>query len=461
MASESAGWAGLLSARGPLSAAEVAALQTAGLPEDQLASLLRALHESVGTWADPEVAQIIAEVRATVERDDDLSSLDWLLRRWAAAHATAEDRAACVTDCLSTLAPEEVAIRSVLSRRGQQKLVFLGDWLIPPESEGSIVVKRFLTEEAATKLLSNERRANRLSLEHPNIIDTNVLRNVRQEPFLVERRVTALGEDWQFEDDEAANLLHDGASALSFLATYELTHGDIKPDNLAVHDQRYLLLDFGICDQESHFQNRLAEGEDPSGTMRTRPPEVLRRVLPQSCRTDVWALAATVFRLIVGRYPLLLPEDEDEIPATQDRDARRAFELSLADRADTEWHELVTKPLLKAGIGENLRAVLSSALGQRQEQSVDAAELHRLCQKRLAGHVRAADGARLAPRDEIRQLNAFLPEGAVLDLMPSSRKRRLRETLSRLRNATLGQEDMTPLLDALDARLARAEEEDG
>ena len=182
--------------------------------------------------------------------------------------------------------------------------------------------------------MARELRSNPLTLKHPNIIETHLLRNAKNESFLVEQWIPdVLRDDWLCEGiEEAANLLYNLADAVAFLHNEGLVHGDIKPDNIGKQNDAFILLDFGICRPVEEFTGEATA----TGSLRTRAPELLTDgsyVDPK--KVDVWAIGATVFNFLERRFPLI--DRGEYIPRLTELEKRAAFQAELVRRVGAEW----------------------------------------------------------------------------------------------------------------------------
>ncbi|HMU40826.1 MAG TPA: protein kinase [Pseudomonadota bacterium] len=213
-----------------------------------------------------------------------------------------------------------------LNHNGKQKSVYRATW---KPIKRKVIVK-YHDGEQRTALTEMELVAHPLSLAHPNIVETHVVGSA-PELFLVEREVTPLHNDWPLSGmDEAVTLLCHIARALSFLRWEGYIHADIKPENLGLDRGRFILMDFGVCKKLDKFDR----ATDKAGTVRTRAPEVLAKSSPRSDKSDLWSLAASLFRIFTKKFPLVL-EDED---ARLDRDESFRDQLTeaVAERAKDE-----------------------------------------------------------------------------------------------------------------------------
>src|SRR5262249_33780923 len=151
---------------------------------------------------------------------------------------------------------------------------------------------------------------------------------------LVEEKLPSVLDDgWRASGVyESANLLHDVAQALSYLhEELRLVHGDVKPDNIGRRDGLFILLDFGVCRPECKFTTEVKA----TGSLRTRAPELFltgKYEQGQANKADVWAIGATVFKAITGRFPFLTTDEEKELPRKSSPKERAEFETLIANR---------------------------------------------------------------------------------------------------------------------------------
>lgn len=383
----------------------------------------RALAMAFGEWDDHEAAAVLRHFLdrlgdGTAPRIEDLT-------RWVLNHP---NESGLVVECMELLPPEGITINKVLSGAGSQKLVFHGTWLLTLKQ---VVVKRFRgSAEAAAPLLDRESHSHPLSIDHPNIIETHLLRNAQGEIHLVEEYLPyVLSDRWRAPGvEEAANLLYQVASGLQHLHEgLNWVHGDIKPDNIGLKNNSYIILDFGICRPANEFTPEVTG----TGSLRTRAPELLERdsYTGDPYKTDVWALGATVFNALVGRYPLF--NKDEPTPRVWDQPARDNFEDELARRAREEWHARVDLEL----VHPSLRPLLTSAMALDPSQRCTARELRERAEHELAAFLRMGygeGGFRFAPVEELRQLSAYLPGDGALAMMPIGRKQALKQRLGEL-----------------------------
>ncbi|KAL5530991.1 hypothetical protein ACEPAG_3867 [Sanghuangporus baumii] len=140
--------------------------------------------------------------------------------------------------------------------------------------------------------------------------------------------------------------LRDVASALAYMHEYhdvEFVHGDLKADNVLVHEGRAYLHDFGkarILGEDEGLRTR-----NPSGNWRWQAPELLDRfrrdkpaysvhATPQS---DMYAYGSLFLEVMTGEYPWDAPE------AFQYRVQNRSKIEKRPDRIKDDRHWLLMK----------------------------------------------------------------------------------------------------------------------
>ncbi|KAH7316717.1 kinase-like domain-containing protein [Stachybotrys elegans] len=96
-----------------------------------------------------------------------------------------------------------------------------------------------------------------------------------------------------FEDERQVDLfMHQTLRALDYLASQEVIHRDIKPDNILYSiDERgryhYQIADFGLAKLIPHARSYV-------GTYEYMAPEMNQRGQPQTSKVDIWSLFATL-----------------------------------------------------------------------------------------------------------------------------------------------------------------------
>lgn len=150
------------------------------------------------------------------------------------------------------------------------------------------------------------------SLNHPNIVTPHSFGMADDEAFIVMPLIEGRSVDnsaGYFQEDMAWKLIHDIGSALAYLHSESLCHGDVKPSNILRSGDRFLLADFGSC-----FEIKTGSpASDLSSYLFSAPEEI------KTEKSDIWSLGATVFNLVMGSLVLnglggRSQRDETEIP---------------------------------------------------------------------------------------------------------------------------------------------------
>lgn len=98
----------------------------------------------------------------------------------------------------------------------------------------------------------------------------------------------------RFDENDLLQFLRDVSAGLEYLHDHNITHQDIKPDNILVDDNcSFMVTDFGI--------SRKGANDAIGGTRAYMAPEVYRGK-PEHA-SDIWSLGATAVELINGQPP--------------------------------------------------------------------------------------------------------------------------------------------------------------
>ncbi|MEO6530260.1 MAG: protein kinase [Specibacter sp.] len=142
----------------------------------------------------------------------------------------------------------------------------------------------------------------------------------------------------RFSADKALEIGIQVASAVETAHRAGIAHRDIKPANILVTDyNRPALTDFGISGTMDAVQ---AEGGGMS--IPWSPPESFGSGATDGIKVDVWALGATIYTLLAGHSPFVIPGADNSqreliarinsapLPALGRADLPQALELVLA-----------------------------------------------------------------------------------------------------------------------------------
>lgn len=156
-------------------------------------------------------------------------------------------------------------------------------------------------------------------LDHPNL--ARVLRHFEAQgtAFLLMPRYAGrtlhqlLVRDGTFSPAELAALVDPLLDALGYLEQRRVVHGDIKPSNIMVSGSGDpVLLDFGAARVLGAGAERGEVGAGSEGFAAVEQYRDTARVGPA---TDIYGLAATLYRLITGRIPVAATQRQDALGA--------------------------------------------------------------------------------------------------------------------------------------------------
>jgi len=163
-----------------------------------------------------------------------------------------------------------------------------------------------------------------------------------------------LDRETQLPVDEALRITIDVADALEYAHEHGVIHRDIKPENILLHGGRAMVADFGIAlAVTSAGGGRLTETGISLGTPRYMSPEQATGQRNVTVRSDIYALGATAYEMLVGEPPFTGPNVQaivakvvtetpppirtrrHTVPLAVDRTIAKALEKLPADRVQT------------------------------------------------------------------------------------------------------------------------------
>lgn len=150
------------------------------------------------------------------------------------------------------------------------------------------------------------------TLHHPNVVETYCTGETPAgAPYMVSEYCSnGSAEAWLQEYgpvpvETAIRWMIDTAQALGYLwDEHHLVHRDIKPGNLLIgRDHRLKVIDFGIAATHRRPDARLTQLGQFVGSASYMPPEQVLNPDDLDVRTDLYALGATFFELLIGTPP--------------------------------------------------------------------------------------------------------------------------------------------------------------
>lgn len=148
------------------------------------------------------------------------------------------------------------------------------------------------------------------SLTHPNLLHANHFEVVEKRPYLVmpycpESAVELVGK---ITEEEAWHFIKDVCSGLAYLHSKNIIHRDIKPDNILRDGEgNFLISDFGVSVKmrSTLRKNSVRDLSESTtqGTIGYMGPEMFTANPSAVKATDIWALGASLWELLVGELP--------------------------------------------------------------------------------------------------------------------------------------------------------------
>jgi eukaryotic-like serine/threonine-protein kinase len=112
-----------------------------------------------------------------------------------------------------------------------------------------------------------------------------------------------LTREKQLPIGDAVRIATEVASALDYAHRRGIIHRDIKPENILLHDGQALVADFGIALAATSASSRMTETGMSLGTPHYMSPEQAMGERILDARTDVYALGAMTYEMLVGDPP--------------------------------------------------------------------------------------------------------------------------------------------------------------
>ncbi|MBO4307471.1 MAG: protein kinase [Bacteroidales bacterium] len=213
-------------------------------------------------------------------------------------------------------------------------------------------------------------------LNHPNIVKVLSIFDENNTTYYVmeylegeslDQRITSLG--YMMEKDALGAIKQIG-SALQYMHEHQMLHLDMKPGNImCTNDGRIVLIDFGLSKQYDENGEPESSTTLGLGTMGYAPIEQAdyRQDGTFPATLDIYALGATLFKMLTGKRPLSASElmnDEDFLqrnmnavgvsPHTIDV-VRKAMAFRRKDRYQSvkEFLEALSEPSVGTPVSES------------------------------------------------------------------------------------------------------------
>lgn len=207
-------------------------------------------------------------------------------------------------------------------------------------------------ENSRKDFISEARRLQRVGVGHPNIVAVNEIFEANNTAYYVMEYLEGeslrefVSHKGKLSEQEMTAVLAPIADAVATLHRNNMTHLDIKPDNIMLVREkdgniRPVLIDFGLS---KHYGN---DG-NPTSTINTlgcsdgySPAEQYMGITSFSPESDIYALGATMYYCLTGKLPRkaaelregeLAREVENSVSPKMAENIRRATKLSKFDR---------------------------------------------------------------------------------------------------------------------------------
>src|SRR6476620_8199675 len=171
--------------------------------------------------------------------------------------------------------------------------------VLKPELAVAIGAERFLAEIKTTA-----------NLQHPHILALHDSGEVNGTVFYVmpfvegESLRDRLDREKQLPIEDALRIAGEVADALEYAHERGVIHRDIKPENILLQRGHAVVADFGIARAASKTGGaRMTETGMSLGTPTYMSPEQAMGEREITARSDVYALAATTYEMLVGDPP--------------------------------------------------------------------------------------------------------------------------------------------------------------
>lgn len=142
------------------------------------------------------------------------------------------------------------------------------------------------------------------ALDHPNIIKVYETYKLNNRKAMVLELCTGgdLYTRHPYSEKQAAKIIKECLSAISYLHSHKVIHRDIKYENIMFEskktDARVKLIDFGLSKCFWH-NNQILTGQ--IGTLYTMSPQVIKGVY--TAQADLWSIGVVTFMLLSGSDP--------------------------------------------------------------------------------------------------------------------------------------------------------------
>ncbi len=332
-------------------------------------------------------------------------------------------------------APPGYRLVAPLGSEGAWKEVYVGTNSNPGSSPERIVaLKRYKTLEGEAKAIERDVTAiNLLATSHENLSSPRLLTHESGETWILEPLWTGSLEDIVRKHGprrdivEIVDIARQLFSGLACLHKNNLRHTDIKPDNCGIlaagiRGTTYVLGDFGCL---STLPDKIPSDRRLLGTLRTRAPEVIASK-HISLKSDVWAMAATIYALCLMRYPFV-PFDAPHHDSADRAEREREIESNIASLI--EQHRKSVKLLLPSIVGTVLEKCFEKEPGFRPSAEAASESFNRIYSAVVERNDRLSRTAWLRAEDIIQRFDG---DGGQIreELLPGDQEKEVQDLIT-------------------------------
>mmetsp|Transcript_4105 Transcript_4105/g.7329 ORF Transcript_4105/g.7329 Transcript_4105/m.7329 type:complete len:397 (-) Transcript_4105:671-1861(-) len=244
----------------------------------------------------PCVSEESAATAATISITGKLSNIEY--KYHIDPHVLGTGHHGTVRECIDRATGEHYAVKSICKRDPS---------VMPGGLAREIILLREMKHSSIVKLVDVHEDA-----DYVHIV-TDLCQGGELFDKIVEKSSNSDNGAACFAEDEAARIMYQILTAVSYLHENGVVHRDIKPENILFEtkdeDSPVKIIDFGLS--RKHYGSF---GEPPMstivGTSYYIAPDVLRKKYDKSC--DLWSVGVIAYILLSG-YPPFNGDDNDEV----------------------------------------------------------------------------------------------------------------------------------------------------
>jgi serine/threonine-protein kinase len=148
-----------------------------------------------------------------------------------------------------------------------------------------------------------------------------------------------------FEEDLALEIILQSARALAYLQEHGVVHRDVKPGNIMLtRDGAVKLLDLGFAQPIAGGLAAQGEADVTCGTPEYMSPEQARGQHDVDIRSDIYALGATLYHMVLGEVPF---KGTDSLDVMAKQVLAELYSPRVKERLSRHMHYFIEKMMAK------------------------------------------------------------------------------------------------------------------